>query len=128
MHKGGARDMILQLDFSCEVPIYKQIHDQIVLGIASGRLHAGERLPTLRALALETGINMMTVNKAYQLLKQEGHIMADRRGGTIVSGSHASIPEDKVLQELKLPAASAKLSGFSRESWLELCSQAYESL
>ena len=64
--------MLLHLDFSSGVPIYQQIRNQIVLGIASGSLPPGQRLPTIRGLAEEAGINMMTVNKAYQLLKQEG--------------------------------------------------------
>ena len=45
--------MLLKLDFSGGVPIYQQIRDQIVLGIADGRMRPGERLPTIRALAEE---------------------------------------------------------------------------
>ena len=60
--------MLLKLDFGADRPIYMQIRDQIVLGIAQGQLAAGEKLPTIRALAEECGINMMTVSKAYQLL------------------------------------------------------------
>ena len=77
--------MLLQLDFNSDVPIYQQIRNQIVLGIAQGGLEPGQRLPTIRALAEEAGINMMTVSKAYQLLKQEGYIQTDRRlGATVV--------------------------------------------
>ena len=64
--------MLLQLDFNSERPIYQQIRDQIVVGMARGQLRPGEKLPTVRALADEAGVNMMTVSKAYQLLKQEG--------------------------------------------------------
>jgi len=120
--------MLLQLDFSSETPIYRQIHDQIVLGIAGGCLCAGERLPTIRALANETGINMMTASKAYQLLKQEGHITTDRRGGTVVAGCCVNVLTEKISDELKLTAATTKLSGITRERWLELCEQAYDSL
>ena len=63
--------MLLQLDFSSDLPIYLQIRNQIVLGIASGALVPGERLPTIRTLADEAGVNMMTVSKAYQLLKRK---------------------------------------------------------
>ena len=117
--------MLLHLDFTIDTPIYRQIHDQFVLGIADGRLLPGEKLPTIRALANETGVNMMTVNKAYQLLKQEGHITADRRGGTLVSGHCEVFSNEKTLDELRLPAASAKLAGMSRKDWLELCRKAY---
>ena len=50
----------------------------------------GEKLPTIRALAEQSGVNMMTVNKAYGILKQEGYITTDRRGGTVVSGSRGA--------------------------------------
>lgn len=76
--------MILHLDFSAEDPIYRQIRDQVVAGIASGQLKPGEKLPTVRALAEEAGINMMTVSRAYQLLKSEGYITTGRRDGAMV--------------------------------------------
>ena len=120
--------MLMQLDFTSETPIYRQIHDQIVMGIAAGVLKPGERLPTVRALANETGVNVMTINKAYQLLKQEGHITADRRGGTTVAGQPAAVPCEKTLAELRMPVASAKLSGMTREEWIDLCKQVYDCL
>lgn len=83
--------MLLQLDFSSDLPIYLQIRNQIVLGIASGALVPGERLPTIRTLADEAGVNMMTVSKAYQLLKQEGYIRTDRRSGAVAQ-NRASPP------------------------------------
>ena len=55
--------MLLKLDFSLDVPIYLQIRNQIVLGIANGDLSPGEKLPPIRTLASETGIYTMTVNK-----------------------------------------------------------------
>jgi DNA-binding transcriptional regulator YhcF (GntR family) len=118
--------VLLQLDFTVETPIYRQIHDQIVLGIADRQLTAGEKLPTIRVLANETGVNAMTVNKAYQLLKQEGYITTDRRGGTVVAEQKNKKHERKTLAELLLPAASAKLAGMSRKEWLNLCRQAYD--
>ena len=64
--------MLLRLDMASKLPIYMQIRNQVVLGIASGELAAGERLPAIRALAEQCGVNMMTVSKAYGLLRQEG--------------------------------------------------------
>jgi DNA-binding transcriptional regulator YhcF (GntR family) len=119
--------MLLQLDFSSIVPIYMQIRNQIVMGIADGGLPPGEKLPTIRALADESGINMMTVNKAYQLLKQEGYIAADRRSGAVVIGQSFSkndIPE-KTKSELKLLISEAKLKGVTRDSFLKLAASLY---
>ena len=110
--------MLLRLDFSSQVPIYRQIRDQIVVGIASGELSPGEKLPAIRALAEQSGVNMMTVSKAYSLLKQEGFITTDRRGGTVVTGS----PE---REGLRLIAAEARLSGISEDDFLTLCRELY---
>ena len=120
--------MLLKLDFTSESPIYRQIHNQLVVGIANGQLRPGEKLPTIRSLANETGVNVMTINKAYQLLKQEGYITADRRGGTVVAGQSVEVSAESILSELRLLAASEKLAGISRGKWLELCEQAYDCL
>ena len=71
--KGVVR-MILKIDMSGETPIYIQLRNEIVKGIGRGELAPGENLPTVRQLALELGVNTMTVSKAYQLLKSEGFI------------------------------------------------------
>lgn len=120
--------MILKIDFSDDIPIYQQIRNQIVLGIADGQLQAGEKLPTIRALADEAGINMMTVNKAYQLLKAEGYIRADRRSGAVVCEHENGMQEfsEKSKESLKLLAAEARLAKTPKEIFLSMCSDYYE--
>ena len=118
--------MLLQLDFSGRLPIYMQIRNQIVLGIASGELAPGEKLPTIRALAEQSGVNMMTVSKAYSLLKQEGYITADRRGGTVVSGSPgAGELSERYRGALRIIAAEARLAGMDEDGFLALCRVIY---
>ena len=119
--------MLLHLDFNSDVPIYQQIRDQIVVGIASGALEPGQRLPTIRALAEEAGINMMTVSKAYQLLKQEGYIHTDRRSGASVApGPGRDGPSRETVEGLRLRLSELRLSGLSREQVLELCAKLYD--
>lgn len=115
--------MLIALNFGSDVPIYLQIRNQIVLGIAEGRLQAGERLPSIRTLSEEAGVNMMTVNKAYQLLKQEGYITIDRRSGTRVggTGSDRSAALNRLKEELRLSFSEARLNGVSQEELLALC-------
>ena len=119
--------MLLQLDFSDSMPIYMQIRNQVVMGIAEGSLSAGEKLPTIRALATESGINMMTASKAYALLKQEGYIHTDRRSGAVVCGeiSCRSTFSPKLKQSLKLLIAEAALAGVSRRDFLDMCAEIY---
>lgn len=119
--------MLLQLDFNSDVPIYQQIRNQIVLGIAQGGLEPGQRLPTIRALAEEAGINMMTVSKAYQLLKQEGYIQTDRRlGATVVPRQGAAGPSRDTIQSLRLRLGELRLAGLGREEILDLCARLYD--
>jgi len=118
--------MILTFDFSSPVPIYMQIRNQIIVGIAEEKLKPGEKLPTIRALAEESGINMMTVSKAYQLLKQEGYIITDRRSGAVVAPRGKAVVRQQSLDALRLNISELRLSGMSREDILKLCSQLYE--
>lgn len=77
--------MILKIDFDSEIPIYMQVKNQVIEGIAKGEIEKDEELPSVRALAEDIGINMHTVNKAYNILKEEGYIKIDRRKGAVVS-------------------------------------------
>jgi DNA-binding transcriptional regulator YhcF (GntR family) len=76
--------MILVVDMDGEVPLYQQLRDRVVEAIADGRLRTGDSLPTTRQLAADLGINMHTVNKAYDLLRREGLIRLGRRTGAVV--------------------------------------------
>ena len=105
--------MLLRLDFSGDAPIYQQIRDQVVAAIASGELRPGERLPTIRALAEECGINMMTASKAYQLLKTEGYITT-------------GAPDPRTLEGLRLRLCELRLAGMGRDEVLELCGRLYD--
>jgi GntR family transcriptional regulator len=113
--------MLLKLDFSISVPIYQQIRDQIINGIASGELQPGEKMPTVRALSDECGVNVMTIQKAYSLLKQEGYLITDRRSGTAVADlSQRRQVRPATKEGLKLHLSELKTNGFSDEEILEL--------
>ncbi|MEG2935003.1 MAG: GntR family transcriptional regulator [Clostridium sp.] len=77
--------MILRIDFDSEIPIYLQIKNQVIEGIAKGQIEDGEELPSVRGLAEDIGVNMHTVNKAYSLLKDDGYLKIDRRRGAFIS-------------------------------------------
>lgn len=113
--------MLLHLDFNSEIPIYRQIRDQIVLGIAAGKLKPGTRLPTVRELAEESGINVMTANKAYQLLKQEGYLKTERRLGSVIAVPDRSEPEEQLLERLRICLSELVLTGMDKENILALC-------
>lgn len=120
--------MIIVLQDGSEIPVFKQIRNQIVMGISDGRLAPGEKLPTVRGLAEEIGINSMTVNKAYQLLKQEGYIITDRRNGVRVK---ESIEQTRGLtaeseQELARLISEAKVKGMTRDEFVGLIDKYFD--
>lgn len=123
--KKGGLSVLLHLDFSLDTPIYQQIRNEIVRGIAAGSLVPGQQLPTIRSLAETLGVNMMTVNKAYALLKQEGYLKADRRSGTVVAGRTGPLTGD-LRSALELAAAQARASGVPLQEVLDVCRDVYE--
>lgn len=120
--------MVISINETSEVPIYQQIRNQIVLGISDGRLKPGEQLPTVRALAGEIGINSMTVNKAYVLLKQEGYIYTDRRNGVHVRKEFSEAKElsEKSKELLQQIISEAKICGMTQEEFLKICENMYK--
>ncbi|ETT87565.1 GntR family transcriptional regulator [Viridibacillus sp. FSL R5-0477] len=78
--------MFLQIEPQSDVPIYTQLTQQIIEGIASGQLKPGESLPSVRALAADLGVNMHTVNKSYHELEKKGMILIIPKSGAVVSG------------------------------------------
>lgn len=122
--------MLIQLDFGSSIPIYVQLRNQIVTGIGRGELKEGERLPTVRQLAQDAGVNTMTVNKTYQLLKAEGFITVDRRRGTTVAPVQQwnERYREKLAAELELLSAEARMKGMAQEDFLALCRQIFAGM
>ena len=117
--------MLLRLDFSGDTPVYQQIRNQIVSAIAAGQLVPGEKLPTVRALAEECGINMMTASKAYQLLKAEGYITTGRRDGAVVRLQPGGV-KPETMEGLRLRVCELRLAGLGRDEILKLCGDIYD--
>ena len=77
--------MIVEIDQRSDVPIYEQLHRQFIAAIAGDELSPGDSLPSVRSLAVDLGINLHTVNKAYALLRDEGYIVMRRGAGATVA-------------------------------------------
>jgi GntR family transcriptional regulator len=84
---------------SSGVPIYRQLMDQVKALVASGRLAAGDMLPSVRQLGQDLQINQMTVSKAYSLLEREG--MVERVRGQGMRVNHVSPPTSGVHDRQK---------------------------
>ncbi|MDQ0149396.1 GntR family transcriptional regulator [Eubacterium multiforme] len=115
--------MFLVLEFDSEVPIYLQIRNKIIEGIAKDEIKEGDKLPSVRELASGVEVNLHTVNKAYNLLKEEGFVTVDRRKGVIVNIKRAKDDiEFKEKYKIKLNeiAAEGTAKGMNREEIIYL--------
>ena len=73
------------LDMRSGVPVYRQIIDQVLGGIASGTLVPGDQLPTVRQLAVDLAINPNTVVRAYRELEIRGILETQQGTGTFIT-------------------------------------------
>ena len=119
--------MIIEINTLCQTPIYEQIRNQVVLGIASKQLPVGDPLPSVRRLGADLGINLHTVNKAYSLLENEGYIEIDRRKGALIKNANENTEDIRgVLSEkLLLIAAECICHNINKDDYTRLCVESY---
>ena len=115
------------MDFSIDnksgVPYYRQVIEQVKYGISRGSLQSGDRLPTVRQVAVDLSINPNTVIRAYREMEIEDVLETHQGSGTFVGSRSPEIDEleqqrmlDQILTELLARATSY---GFSLEEVLE---------
>jgi len=76
---------VLKLDVRSGVPVYRQIIDQVLGGMAAGSLKSGNQLPTVRQLAVDLAINPNTVVRAYRELEIRGVLATQQGTGTFIT-------------------------------------------
>jgi len=81
----GRKVLEFRLDLHSGVPVYRQIIDQVMGGIAAGALSAGDQLPTVRQVAVDLAINPNTVVRAYRELEIRGALETQQGTGTFIS-------------------------------------------
>ena len=92
--------------FTDDRPIWQQLTEQLTLRILKGQYPPGERLPAVRELAAQAGVNPNTMQRALAQLEQEGLAWADRTAGRLVTQNTA------VLEAARLRAAQAVIQGY----------------
>ena len=119
--------MLIEIDFNSSEAIYIQLRNQIIMGIATSTIREGDSLPSVRQLAEAIGVNMHTVNKAYNVLKQEGFISLDKRRGAVIA---LDINKIKALEEmrenLQIVLAKACCKNITREEVHELVDSIFD--
>ena len=96
----------MKWQFSNDAPIYAQLIAQIKVGIVSGAFPPGERLPSVRDLATEAGVNPNTMQRALAELERDGLVFSQRTAGRFVT-------EDKaMIERVKLDLAESHIQSF----------------
>lgn len=92
--------MFLKIDTNRSLPLFSQIMEGIRLAIATGRLKSGDRIPSVRDMAVETRVNPNTVMRAYMELERAGVIETKRGLGFFVTSALNGTLADKERREL----------------------------
>lgn len=110
------------LDSASKTPLYEQLYRRLAADIRAGRLAAGERLPSKRALCAHLGVSMVTVETAYGMLSAEGYVRTKARSGCFVSdfvtlnAPERAAPPQRGAAAPEKPAAEPPRPDFSTAS------------
>ena len=93
--------MYIVLSNSSNLPIYEQIKEQVKAQIFSGELKEDEMLPSLRQLAKDLKISVLTTTRAYTELEQEGFITSRQGKGFFVMSSSSGLVREQLIKEVE---------------------------
>ena len=105
--------------------LYEQIYDQVKTQILEGTLTAGEPLPTIRGLAKDLRISVITTSRAYADLERDGYIYSVVGKGSFVAERNQEFVREKNYKELeeniRRAAETANRCGIGEEEFIEIC-------
>ncbi len=93
--------MYMIISNSSPTPIYEQIKNEIIKQIMSGELEENEAIPSIRALAGDIKISVMTIKKAYDELLKEGYIVSIQGKGTFVAPKSNSLRKENIQKDIE---------------------------
>ena len=115
---------------SSNVPLYEQVKEQIKNKIVSNELKTGELLPSIRSLAKDLRISVITTKSAYEELEKEGYVETIPGKGTYVANKNTELIKEEQLQKIEglidTAVSIAKISGISKEDIKEMLDILYE--
>ena len=119
----NGRVFSFRLDLASGVPVYRQIIDQVLGGMAAGTLAPGTQLPTVRQVAVDLAINPNTVVRAYRELEIRGVLETQQGTGTFISNQKVQRNEVERRRQLNQIVSEfvsrAGASGFTVEELME---------
>ncbi|GAQ16460.1 HTH-type transcriptional repressor YtrA [Oceanobacillus picturae] len=111
-------------------PLFQQIKEQIKQHIFSGELKEGDALPSMRALAKDLKVSVITTKRAYEDLENEGYLISSVGKGTFVAGQQPHVLKEwqvrELENELEKIVVEGKRLGLSKADLIELLEIYYE--
>ena len=121
--RSGAQSFQFQLDLSTGVPVYRQLIDQVHAALSAAALKPGDRLPTVRQVAVDLAINPNTVVRAYKELEIRGILTTQQGTGTFIAERPVETADGERERKLYLlageVAARAGAAGFTLDELME---------
>lgn len=113
---------MLTVNFSSRTPVYQQLYDDVIRLVSLGVLKSDTKLPPVRILATELGINPNTVQKAYKMLEKDGCIYSTVGRGSFVSNKLDQNQAEKIQakNDLKESIDKAYKKGITKDEMIEL--------
>jgi len=111
-------------------PLFQQIKEQIKQQIFSEKLKEGDALPSMRVLAKELKVSVITTKRAYEDLEQEGFLVSSVGRGTFVAGQQAHVLKEwqirEIENEIEKIVQSSQTIGLSKKELIELINLYFE--
>lgn len=113
---------MLTVNFSSRTPVYQQLYVDVIRLVSLGVLKSDTKLPPVRILATELGINPNTVQKAYKMLEKDGYIYSTVGRGSFVSNKLDQNQAEKIQakNDLKESIDKAYKKGITKDEMIEL--------
>ncbi|WP_047984247.1 GntR family transcriptional regulator [Ornithinibacillus californiensis] len=122
--------MNLLISTSNKEPLFQQIKEQIKQHIYSGELKEGDALPSMRVLAKDLKVSVITTKRAYEELEKEGYLISAVGRGTFVAGQQPHVLREwqirEIENELEKLVKAGKHIGLSKEDLKEMIDIYYE--
>ena len=119
---------MIQIDKKSETPIYEQIAQNIISQVLSGSLQPGDRIPSVRHLARQLGVNPNTIQKSYASLLENGILYSMKGKGDFVADNLSALrymKKKELIAELTQLTQEAKKAGLWIDELLSTVDSAY---
>ena len=113
---------MITINFQSRTPVYQQVYDDIVRLASLGVLKPNDKLPPVRTLAVDLGVNPNTISKAYKMLESDGVIYSTVGRGSFISDkfSETEAIKKQEVKKFKEATEQAYKKGLTREDMIEV--------